>query len=130
VAEPHPLFVDSSCLVAIALDEPGASRLRARIAKAPGRFASTLAEAEVLAAVTREGASAPANLLDGIGWVAPSRRLGQELARVIASGYIRGADAWHLACALFLDPGASELVFATLDTRQAEVAKAIGFRIL
>jgi predicted nucleic acid-binding protein len=130
VAELRPLFVDSSCLVAIALDEPGASRLRTRIARAPRRFASTLAEAELLAAVTREDASPPANVLDGIAWVAPSRRLGHELARVMASGYTRGADAWHLACALFLDPSASELVFATLDGRQRAVAKALGFRIL
>ena len=38
-----------------------------------------------------------------------------------------GADAWHLACALFLDPDANELVFLTLDRRQRDVAKSIGF---
>jgi uncharacterized protein with PIN domain len=48
------VFVDTSCLVAIALEEPDATRLRARIMRAPTRIASTLAEAELLATLTRE----------------------------------------------------------------------------
>jgi hypothetical protein len=34
-----------------------------------------------------------------------------------------------LACALFLDPDVNQLVFLTLDRRQREVAKAVGFRV-
>lgn len=130
MAEARPVFVDSSCLVAIALDEPGASRLRVRLSRAPRRFAATLAESEVLAAMVREDVGTPTNLFDGIAWIAPARRLSPELSRVLGSGYLRGADAWHLACALFLDPAASELTFATLDQRQRQAARSIGFRVL
>lgn len=125
MADDLPVFVDTSCLVAIEMREPGAMRLRTRIARAPIRYASTLAEAELMATLTREGRAAVA--IPGIDWISPSRRLTRELERVLSAGYIRGADAWHLACALYLDPTASELIFLTLDTRQREVAQAVGF---
>jgi predicted nucleic acid-binding protein len=127
VAEAAPVFVDSSCLVALAMNEPGAARLRSRIARASARYASTLAEAELMAALAREGLSAFD--VPGVDWIAPSRRLTRELERVLSGGYLRGADAWHLACALFLDPDVNQLVFLTLDRRQREVAKAVGFRV-
>ena len=34
---------------------------------------------------------------------------------------------WHIAHALFLAPEGKELSFLTLDTRQREVAAALGF---
>ena len=130
VADAAPVFIDSSCFVMLALNEPGAARLRSRIARAPARYASTLAEAELLAALTREGLPAREVDVPGVGWIAPSRRLTRQLEQVMSRGYVRGADAWHLACALLLDPDANELVFLTLDTRRREVAKAIGFRVV
>lgn len=128
VIKASPVFVDSSCFVALALGEPGSVRLKNRLLRASGRFAAALAEAEVLAALTRERVSLSTAPLAGVEWVSPSRRLSRELDRVLATGYVRGADAWHLACALFLDPEAAELAFLTLDERQREVATALGFR--
>jgi hypothetical protein len=66
-------------------------------------------------------------LLLDVSWVLPRRPLTREIQQVAREEYVRGADLWHLACALFVagDPG--ELTFATLDRRQAEVASAIGF---
>ena len=129
VAEPAPVFIDSSCFIALALNESGAARLRSRIARASARYASTLAEAELMAALTREGLPMGAADVPGVDWISPARRLTPELVRVMSGGYVRGADAWHLACALFLDPDANELVFLTLDRRQRDVAKSIGFTV-
>jgi hypothetical protein len=83
-----------------------------------------------MAAVTREGLLAGAAGVPGVDWISPARRLTRELERVMSGGYVRGADAWHLACALFLDPDANELMFLTLDKRQRAVAKAIGFPVV
>lgn len=129
MASEAPVFLDSSCLVALALDEPGAARLRARIATAPSRSASTLAEAELKSALAREGKPLVSIPVPGLEWIAPARRLTRELTQVQEAGYVRGADAWHIACALFLDPAASELTFLSLDAQQRKVARAVGFRV-
>ena len=42
--------------------------------------------------------------------------------------YIRGADAYHLAAALRLDPTCAELDFLTGDKNQQSAARAIGFK--
>jgi hypothetical protein len=51
-----------------------------------------------------------------------------ELERVFAGGYLKGADAWHLACALYLAEEPAKLAFLTLDRRQRAVARRLGFR--
>jgi hypothetical protein len=56
-----------------------------------------------MAALTREGLPMGAADVPGVDWISPARRLTPELVRVMSGGYVRGADAWHLACALFLD---------------------------
>jgi hypothetical protein len=46
---------------------------------------------------------------------------------VLAAGYLRGADLWHLACAAWAaaEPGSTD--FLTFDLRQREVARDLGF---
>ena len=66
-------------------------------------------------------------LFDELEVVFPPRTLGPEITRVLEAGYVRGADCWHLATALYLAPDPSELTFITLDERQGAVAKALGF---
>jgi hypothetical protein len=66
-------------------------------------------------------------LLHDIEWVFPPRSLSREIDRVLDVGYVRGADCWHLATALYLSPDPHQLVFLTLDQRQGEVAAALGF---
>jgi hypothetical protein len=68
------------------------------------------------------------DLFDWMKWVLPERPLTQELERVFASGYLTGADAWHLACALYLAQVPGTLAFLTLDRRQRAVARRLGFR--
>jgi len=118
-------FVDSSCLVAIALGEAGAKATARRLAAYDVLLASGLLEAELIAACTREMVRTPSRA--SLSWVIPPRRLTAELERVFASGYLRGADAWHVACALYVAPNPAELSFQTLDLAQRTVAKSLGF---
>lgn len=91
-------------------------------------FASNLLEAELRATCAREGVQFDPGLLSGMNWILPNRPLGAELARVVSVGYLRGADLWHLACAVYLDPTVEEISFLTLDGRQRDVAERLGFR--
>jgi len=45
---------------------------------------------------------------------------------VLTAGYVRGADLWHLANALFLSPDRA-IDFVTLDVRQRDLSRRLGF---
>jgi predicted nucleic acid-binding protein len=120
-------YVDSSCLVAVAFDEPAAADVARRIEAYDQIVASNLLEAELRAALVREGVAAEPELLSGISWVFPDRSLSDELRRVLSHGYVRGADAWHIATALWVSRDPHDLPFLTLDGRQREVASSLGF---
>ena len=120
--------LDTSCLVAIAFDEPGAGKLALRLRRFDRLVSSNLLEAELRSALLREGVEDSGRaLLAGIGWVLPNRILTPEIERIAAAGYLRGADLWHIACALFVAPEARGLSFVTVDRRQQEVAARLGF---
>jgi uncharacterized protein with PIN domain len=119
-------FVDTSCLVAITFGEAGAKATQRRLATFDVLLASSFLEAELISACTREGVRLPA--LSSLSWVTPTRRLSAELSRVLETGYVRGADAWHLATALYVAPNPSELCFLSLDIAQTKVAKSLGFQ--
>lgn len=121
-------YVDSSCLVAIAFGEPGARKAAKAIRSHSPLLASNLVEAELRAALAREDAPVGPEVFEGISWVFPDRALTTELRRALDHGRLRGADLWHVACALYLDPTASELVFLTLDVPQQRLAAALGFK--
>ncbi len=121
-------YIDTSCLVAIAFGEAGATKVASRLERMDRLFASNLLEAELRSALARERLSAdPAGLLSGITWVYPNRPLRGEFERVMGEGHVKGGDLWHLACALFLAPEPMDLAFLTLDKRQEEVARRLGF---
>jgi hypothetical protein len=119
-------YVDSSCLVAIAFGEPGYEEVVARLNLCERLFSSNLLEAEFRAALAREGA-AGGDLLSGFTWIYPNRQLTTEYRRILAAGTLKGADLWHVACALFLSPEPKDLAFLTLDRPQKAVARALGF---
>lgn len=121
-------YVDTSCLVAIAFGEPGATALARRLERFDVLAASDLLEAELRSAFLREGIRQKPEMLDRLSWVVPDRPLHEEIARVLDTGYVRGADCWHLASALYLAEDPATVSFVTLDARQAAVAKALGFR--
>ena len=125
-----PAYVDASALIAVAFGEPGATRLERRMSGFDGLYSSNLTEAEVLSAFVREEREAPERDPFGrLSWVLPDRPLTDEISRVLSAGYLRGADLWHVACALYLEPEPDELVFLTLDASQKAVAAKLGFSV-
>jgi hypothetical protein len=66
--------------------------------------------------------------MDLIELVEAHRAISTEIDRVLAFGYVRGADCLHLATALYLAPNAGQLTFLTLDVGQRAVARKIGFK--
>lgn len=119
-------YVDTSVVVAIRFNQAGAERFRDALTRFDV-YASALLEAEWRSAHRREQAEPNPTDLERIEWVHPDRTLSTELERIFAVGYLRGADAWHLATALYLAPDPSELTFLTLDDRQRGVAEQLGF---
>jgi predicted nucleic acid-binding protein len=121
-------YVDTSWLVAIAFAEKGSEQATKLLGSDLRAVASNLLEAELRSAFLRENVQEnPGSILEGIGWILPDRSLAPELGRVFESGLLKGADAWHLACALYLDPDASTLAFLSRDIPQRRVARALGF---
>lgn len=120
-------YVDTSCLVAIAFAEPGYKAVASRLNRFDQLFASNLLEAELRAAFRREKVRADDTLFGSLSWVFPDRALTAEIETVLNAGHVRGEDAWHLACALYLSPDPRELAFLTMDRPQAKVADALGF---
>lgn len=114
-------------LIAVAFGEAGAPKLARRLERFERVLASNLLEAELRSAFVRERVEPAGALFAWMQWVLPERPLSAELDRVFSAGYVRGADAWHLACALYVAEDPRELVFLTLDDRQRAVARRLGF---
>ena len=123
-------YVDTSVLTAIAFDEPGAVAYAQRLDEFARLISSNLLEAELRAAFARENLLFHESAVAGVEWILPDRTLAPELATVLETGYLRGADLWHVATALYVSPQSRNLSFATLDARQSDIAAALGFRIL
>ena len=122
-------YVDSSAVVAVARNEPGAESVVQRLSTFQQLISSNLLEAEVRAAFAREGDEIEPGALASIRWVIPIRSLHAEIAAVLQVGYLRGADLWHVACALYAARTMPGLAFITLDQRQQTVASSPGFPI-
>ncbi len=122
-------YVDTSCLVAIAFDEPRGAEVASRLGEQDILLSSNLLEAEFRAALVRESADLDEALFSWITWVLPDRPLSVEITRVLRTTYLRGADLWHLSTAIYVTSDPGDLTFLTLDRRQAEVAEVLGFRV-
>ena len=122
-------YLDTSCLIALAFDEPEARRIREATQEHDQILSSGLLEAELLSTLVLEGVSADPHFLSAIGWVLPDRPLGPEIHRALAHGYAKGADLWHLATALYVAEDPTELTFLTLDQDQRQIALALGFLV-
>lgn len=125
-------YVDSSMILGIVFQETGYRRWVSEILESGHVFSANLLEAEVRAAVIREGVTEASwhDLLGRINWIHPNRPLSGEFEAVLAAGYLRGADLWHLACALFLREYYEDVGFLSLDRRQLGVADQLGLRLL
>ena len=122
-------YVDSSAVVAVARGELNAAFVSQRLSSFGRLVSSNLLEAEVRAAFAREGHEFDPGILDPMRWVIPIRPLHAEIATVLQAGYLRGADLWHVANALYAARTMPGLVFITLDQRQQTVAAGLGFPI-
>lgn len=123
-------YVDSSFLLAIAFGEPNLAGLAERLDRFDAVYASDLVEAEVLSALAREEMVLPEpDSFSSLSWTFPDRPLTPEFQRILKAGHLKGADLWHLACALYLSPAPGDLSFLTLDTRQKRIAAKLGFSV-
>ena len=121
-------YVDGSALLAIALEESGWETVAQRLNSFTTLFSSTLLEAEVRAAYTRERREFNPRLLDGVEWIFPTRSLGPEIADVLRVRYLRSGDLLHVATALYaIRTRPMEMDFITLDANQQRAADALGF---
>ena len=122
-------YVDTSVMVAIAFSEPNASKYKQLLLSAEDVLSSYLLEAEFFSVIAREkAASEIISYLDNVSFVIPSRTLKEEYKKVFQNGYCRGSDAFHIACALYLDPDSNDLLFLTADEQQRKVALGVGFK--
>lgn len=120
-------YVDTSCLLAVVFGEPLAQRVATELRRHERLVSAELLEAELRSAHAREDVPFERGHTKRIAFVRPDRRLSGEMARALHAGYLRGADLWHVACALYLAPDPAELPFLSLDERQNRVAGALGF---
>ena len=123
-------YVDTSALLTVAFEEPGAAAIAQRLTQFPRLVASNLLEAEVRAAFGRLALEFDDSLLSDIEWVFPDRPLTIEMRNTLTVAYLRGADLWHIATALYVkDTVVGEMTFITLDHRQRTAAANLGFAI-
>ncbi len=122
-------YVDSSAVLAVAFGQPSSLEISQRLRGFDRRVSSNLLEAEVRAAFVREQREFHLVTLLGIEWIYIDRPLSSEFATVLTVGYLRGADLWHVAVALYAFPEHEEICFLTLDQRQQEVAVVLGFQV-
>lgn len=121
------VYVDTSCLIAVAFGEPGAKALVRRLEGYDEIVSSNLLEAELRSTLKREGVDGGSDMLAGVSWILPDRRLTAEIERVLSVRQLRGADLWHVAAALYLAESPADVDFLTLDSAQREAAAALGF---
>ena len=123
-------YIDTSVLVAIEAREPSSDVYEEALGKFERLVSSSLLEAEYRSVCMREGRVPSKLRLNKISWINPSRPLTQELNSVLATGYLRGADLWHVAVAIYAEKMSKiKMTFLTLDNRQRSVANMVGFGV-
>lgn len=124
------LYIDSSGLVKLVLDEPHSLLLRASIRPEASLASSALAVVEVLRALGQHGEGAldaGRELLDRINLVEVSRSV-LDTAANLPPMVLRSLDAIHVASALLLGDECEGVV--TYDARMQQAARDAGFAVL
>ena len=122
-------YVDTSALLAIKLGDSPGGEVATHLESYTTLVASNLLEAETQAAFYRDGVAFDREILVGIEWIIPDRPLARGFEAVLAPGYLRGADLWHVGTALYLAQDPTSIAFITMDLRQQAVAETLGFQI-
>lgn len=121
-------YVDTSAILAIEFDEGDAQYAIERIDGASNLISSNLMEAELRSAMRRQVIEFDRKIISDVDWIHTDRPLTREFERTLSAGYLRGADLWHVAVALYASPDPSKISFITLDRRQRNVAQELGFQ--
>lgn len=123
-------YIDTSYLIAIVFGERASSSLRKKLLKFDRLLSSNLLEAEFLSTLRRESVDIKIvqETLEPISWIYPNQTLTNEFNKILKIDYLRGADLWHLACALYIG-SPKRMSFLTLDRKQKLVARKLGFKV-
>ena len=111
-------YVDTSALIAVVFDEPSGIDIRRRLDGFDSLVSSNLLEAEVRSTFVRENLAFDPSVFFGIEWLYADEPLTAQFTIALAVGYLRGADLWHVAVALYAYPRTDEVTFVTLDRQQ------------
>jgi predicted nucleic acid-binding protein len=124
------VYADTSCFLAIALEQPEFEKTAERLESYEAVHSSTLMEAELRAKLHQQGIDEDGSRLTcWVEWVAPPRPLHAYIGRVLLQGVaLKGADVWHLACALYTAERYEGIEFMSLDRKQLEAARRLGFQ--
>jgi predicted nucleic acid-binding protein len=111
--------------------EPSASKITSIINKYERKVSHHLIESELFSVFNRQKIelSLALDILDTIEIVYPNNPLREEAIEIAGKyQYLRGADLLHVACAKWIScNNPSSIAFISLDVKQYEVAKSIGF---
>ena len=123
-------YIDTSLLIAIEICEPNFELYEEELTRFDRIFSSNLLEAEYRSVCRRLRRDSSDLRLSKVTWIIPEYPLTQELRTVLAAGYLRGADLWHVASAIYAEKEQkTKMSFLTLDMRQQKVADAVGFDV-
>lgn len=125
-------YIDSSYFIAVIFGENNSTQYSKFISRFDNVVSSVLLEAEVLSTAKREQLPLQEveNLLSVVRFLHIEGSLRPYLRKVFECGYLRGADAFHVASALWCSEArTTDMHFLTLDKNQASIADILGFKI-
>lgn len=125
-------YVDTSIIVAILLKEPDYKDHLEILDGYETIVSSNLLEAELFSTVKREKLAfdLAVNYLENISILFPTEKFQTYFQQILNISYLRGADLFHLATALwFAGEKRKDLTFISLDEKQYLVAKRLGFSV-
>ena len=137
------LYLDTSALVKLYIEEPGSERVREALNEAPIVSTSRVAYVEARAGIARKRREGDlserdhARVVDGLvrDWgnyfiVEVSESVAKLGGELVERHPLRGFDAIHLASALLIRNRADlDVLFSSFDDRLNEAARAEGLKI-
>lgn len=126
------VYIDTSVLIAVFFQEPNYKNYLKYFSKNYQLISSEILVAEFYSFLSRNKRplSEAFEILDYLSIVRPDKGLENYCEMILSYGYAKGADLFHIANALYIDPEVKELVFLTHDVKQGKLAKKVGFKVL
>ncbi len=125
-------YIDTSVFVAVLFEEQKDKHALAQLELFDECVTSFLTEAELYSVCKREKVELDTakSILNAITFIGQESSLAIQYRSLFEMGHLRGADAFHLATALYLSPKRNELTFFSLDQNQIKIAQKLGFKVL